>query len=157
LAAAEPEAVNPFFYQFLLVSSGPLSPERDDLLPVGDEDDESLGQLVRGRRSIKYKHHQKFRSSRVTRGRCYDHDFRRFSSIFGDFRQISANKLAFFSETNAMIIIFIVYFCFEPKTPIFSPKNWRKYFYNHDIALCFGAFSPIGRLFSLGRLKQLQK
>ena len=41
-------------YQFFFISSGPLSPERDDLLPVGDEHDERLGQLVRvGRSEIK--------------------------------------------------------------------------------------------------------
>jgi hypothetical protein len=33
-----------------------------------------------------------------TRGRCYDHRFLRFSTIFGD-------KMAFFSKTNVMIKI----------------------------------------------------
>jgi hypothetical protein len=35
---------------------------------------------------------------RVTRGRCYEHNFLRFSTIFG-------KKLAFFSKTNVMIKI----------------------------------------------------
>jgi hypothetical protein len=53
----------------------------------------------------------------VTRSRCYDHNFLRFSTIFGekigvfltifcDFRQFSAKKLAFFSKTDVMITIF---------------------------------------------------
>jgi hypothetical protein len=36
--------------------------------------------------------------NRVTRGRCYDHNFLRFFSIFGE-------KLAFFSKINVMIKI----------------------------------------------------
>jgi hypothetical protein len=35
---------------------------------------------------------------RMARGRCYDHNFLRFSTIFG-------KKLAFFSKTNVMIKI----------------------------------------------------
>jgi hypothetical protein len=38
----------------------------------------------------------KANENRVTRGRCYDHNFLRFSTILG-------KKLAFFSKTNAMI------------------------------------------------------
>jgi hypothetical protein len=35
-------------------------------------------------------------AGRVTRGRCYDHNFLQFLPIFGE-------KLAFFSKTNVMI------------------------------------------------------
>jgi hypothetical protein len=38
-------------------------------------------------------------SSRVTRGRCYDHKFLRFLPIFGE-------KIGVFSKTNVMIKIF---------------------------------------------------
>jgi hypothetical protein len=37
-------------------------------------------------------------NDRVTRGRCYDHNFLRFLPIFGE-------KMAFFSKTNVMIKI----------------------------------------------------
>jgi hypothetical protein len=39
-------------------------------------------------------------------GRSYDHNFLRFSAIFGNFRQFSAKQLAFFSKTNVMINFF---------------------------------------------------
>jgi hypothetical protein len=42
----------------------------------------------------------------VIRGRCYDHNFRRFLPIFCDFCQFSAKKLSFFSKTNVVIKIF---------------------------------------------------
>jgi hypothetical protein len=54
-------------------------------------------------------------------------------TIFGDFRQFSAAKLAFFSKTNVMINFSIINLCFESKTPIFSWFFWRKYLKNHNI------------------------
>jgi hypothetical protein len=53
---------------------------------------------------------------RVTRGRCYGHDFLRFSTIFGE-------KLAFFSKTNVMIESLHNLPLFCVKTPILSPKK----------------------------------
>jgi hypothetical protein len=46
-------------------------------------------------------------------------------TIFCDFLQFSAKKLAFFSKTNATI----KFFAFSVKNDIF----WRKYFKNHNI------------------------
>jgi hypothetical protein len=45
-----------------------------------------------------YKTHTQW-TFRVTRGRCYDHNFRRFFPIFGE-------KLAFILNTNVMINFF---------------------------------------------------
>jgi hypothetical protein len=52
-------------------------------------------------------------------------------TIFGDIRQFSAKKLAFFSDTNVMITFFCkIAFCFESETPIFllnfSAKMFKK-------------------------------
>jgi hypothetical protein len=41
----------------------------------------------------------------LTMGRCYYHNFLRFSTIFYDFRQFSAKTLAFFSKNYVMIKI----------------------------------------------------
>jgi hypothetical protein len=55
----------------------------------------------------------------VSRGRCYDHDFRRF------FFQFSAKKLAFFFNTNVMINFFQN---LAQKRQFFRKTFQRKYF-----------------------------
>jgi hypothetical protein len=47
------------------------------------------------------------------RGGCYDHNFRRFSPIFGDFRTIFGEQMEFFLATNVRIQIFpnLALFC----------------------------------------------
>jgi hypothetical protein len=64
------------------------------------------------------------RSVSRNRGRCYDHNFLRFSTIFGE-------KLAFFSKNNVMIKSFAkTSSSLSKKTPIFllnfSPKIFKK-------------------------------
>jgi hypothetical protein len=49
-------------------------------------------------------------------------------TIFCDFRQFSAKKLAFFSKTNVMINFFKIWLCFETKTPFFSLNFSAKIF-----------------------------
>jgi hypothetical protein len=49
-------------------------------------------------------------------------------TIFCDFRQFSAKKLAFFSKTNVMINFFHNLAFFWVKNAIFLPIFWRKYF-----------------------------
>jgi hypothetical protein len=64
-----------------------------------------------------------FDKKRTTRGRCYDHNFLQFSTIFGE-------KLAFFSKTNVMIKFLpklaVVY---AKKAKFFSPIFFAKIFY----------------------------
>jgi hypothetical protein len=60
-------------------------------------------------------------------GRCYDHNFLRFSTIFG-------KKLLFFSKTNVMIEFFQKLAVVWGKNPQYF--RWifrRKYFKNHNI------------------------
>jgi hypothetical protein len=65
----------------------------------GDEHERGPGRLQGGRRAVGAANHVTANvETRVTRGRCYDHNFLRFSTIFGE-------KLAFFSKTNVMIKI----------------------------------------------------
>jgi hypothetical protein len=59
-------------------------------------------------------------------GRCYDHNFLRFSTIFGE-------NLAFFSKTYVMIKILHNFTLFLVKNANFLPNFWRKYFKNHNI------------------------
>jgi hypothetical protein len=48
-------------------------------------------------------------------------------TIFCDFGQFSAKKLAFFTKTNVVIkILHNLALCFESKTPIFCRFFWRK-------------------------------
>jgi hypothetical protein len=49
-------------------------------------------------------------------------------TIFCDFRQFSAQKLAFFSKTNDMITFLNNLALFETKTPVFSPIFSAKIF-----------------------------
>jgi hypothetical protein len=50
-------------------------------------------------------------------------------TIFCDFPQFSAKKLAFFFNTNVMINFFKIWLCFElKKTPIFSLNFMAKIF-----------------------------
>jgi hypothetical protein len=46
------------------------------------------------------------RAARPSRGRCYELNFERFLSIFGDFCQFFGGKLAFYSKINVMITFF---------------------------------------------------
>jgi hypothetical protein len=63
-------------------------------------------------------------------GRCYNHNFRRFSTIFDNFRR---KKLAFFSKTNVMIKILHNLALLWVKTPIFCWIFRWKYLNNHNI------------------------
>jgi hypothetical protein len=49
-------------------------------------------------------------------------------TIFCDFHQFSAIKLAFFLQTNVMIHFCGIQQCFATKTPFFHRFIWRKYF-----------------------------
>jgi hypothetical protein len=57
----------------------------------------------------------------VTRGRCYDHNFLRFLTIFGE-------KMAFLSQTNVMIKILHNLALFQVKNANFLPKFSAKIF-----------------------------
>jgi S-adenosylmethionine:tRNA-ribosyltransferase-isomerase (queuine synthetase) len=60
--------------------------------------------------------------SRVTRGRCYDQNFLRFSTIFGE-------KIGVFLKNQCYDQIFAQFsFAFDLKTPIFSPNFSAKIF-----------------------------
>jgi hypothetical protein len=63
-------------------------------------------------------------------GRCYDHNFLRFSPIFGE-------KMAFFSKTNVTIHFLHNLALFCVKMPILCRLFWRKYFKNHNIGPWF--------------------
>jgi hypothetical protein len=55
-------------------------------------------------------------------------------TIFCDFCQFSAKKLAFFSKTNVMITIFAkTSSSLSKKRQLFRKIFWRKYFKNHNI------------------------
>jgi hypothetical protein len=55
-------------------------------------------------------------------------------TIFCDFRQFPAKKLAFFSKTNVMINFFKkISFVFSQKCQFFRRIFRRKYFENHNI------------------------
>jgi hypothetical protein len=55
-------------------------------------------------------------------------------TIFGDFCQFSAKKLAFFSNTNVMINFFSKFsFVLSQKRQFFRKNFWRKYLKNHNI------------------------
>jgi hypothetical protein len=64
---------------------------------------------------------------RVSRGRCYDHNFLRFLTYF-------LQKMAFFSRTNVLINFFQTLALFRVKNAnIFADFFWQKYFFNHNI------------------------
>jgi hypothetical protein len=66
-------------------------------------------------------------SGRVTSGRCYDHNFLRFLTIFG-------KKMAFFLNTNVMINFFSKFsFVLSQKRQFFRKIFRRKYLKNHNI------------------------
>jgi hypothetical protein len=72
----------------------------------------------------------RFKKSAKNRGRCYDHNFRRFLTIFG-------KKLAFFLKTNVMIKILHNLALFWVKNANFFRRFfWRKYLKNHSIGPC---------------------
>jgi hypothetical protein len=72
-------------------------------------------------------------------------------TIFCDFRQFSAKKLAFFSKINVMIQILHNLALFWVKNAnFFCWIFWRKYFKNHNIGPRLGEISPIRRLLTLG-------
>jgi hypothetical protein len=54
-------------------------------------------------------------------------------TIFCDFPQFSAKKLAFFQKPTLWSIFFKIWLCLESKTPIFRKIFLRKYFKNHNI------------------------
>jgi hypothetical protein len=64
-------------------------------------------------------------------------------TIFGDFRQFSAKKLAFFSKTNVTIIFWhnLSSFVLSQKRQFFHNFFRQKYFKNHSI----GPWSSGGR------------
>jgi hypothetical protein len=57
-------------------------------------------------------------------GRRYDHNFLRFSTIFGEkFGALSPKPM--FDQLKKTSAVYI-------KMPFFAKKNWRKYFKNHN-------------------------
>jgi hypothetical protein len=54
-------------------------------------------------------------------------------TIFSDFRQFSARKMAFISKNNVMINFFQKLAVVWAKTPYFRQIIWRKYISNHNI------------------------
>jgi hypothetical protein len=76
---------------------------------------------------------------RVTRGRCYDHNFLRFLPIF-------CEKIGVFSKTNVMINFLhnLHSFVLSKKHQFFCQIFRRKY---HNTGPRLGDFSTLGRLF----------
>jgi hypothetical protein len=63
-------------------------------------------------------------------------------TIFGDFSQFSAKKLAFFLNTNVMINFFqnIPSFVLSQKRQFFHKNFWQKYLKNHNIGPRIASF-----------------
>jgi hypothetical protein len=81
-----------------------------------------------------------------------------WSQFSANFRQFSAKKLAFFLKTIVMIKILHNLALLWVKNAIFCWNFRRKYFKNHNIGprvTRLGDFSPVGRLFTLGRFLKI--
>jgi hypothetical protein len=87
---------------------------------------------------------------RVTRGRCYDHNFLQFLQIFGEI-------LAFFSKSNVMVKNLHNLALFWVKNAIFCNFLRRNYLINHIIGPRLGEISPIWLLCTLGSFMKIQK
>jgi hypothetical protein len=81
--------------------------------------------------------------SRVTRGRCYDHNFLRFLPIFVKKFGVFLKNQCYDKKLHNLALIWV-------ENANFFTFFWRKYFKNHNIGPRLGEFSPIGRLFCLG-------
>jgi hypothetical protein len=83
-------------------------------------------------------------SIRVTRGRCYDHNFRRFFQIVGE-------KIGVFLKYQCYDQLFSkCSFVLSQKRQFFRKNFRRKYLKNHNIGPRLGEFSHNELLFSLG-------
>jgi hypothetical protein len=72
-------------------------------------------------------------------------------TIFCDFSQFSAKKLAFFLNTNVMINLFSKFsFVLSQKRQFFAKFFGENILKNHNIGPRLGEFSPVGWLFTLG-------